>query len=163
MELQHRRVVHLVDMVARENEHIIRVIALDKADVLIDGVRRALVPFGVLALGVGRQHLHAAVRRVEAPRLAVSDIFVQLQRLILRQNADGINLGVDTVGQREINDPVFAAEGNRGLCRVLRQNHQAASLTACQQHRDTTLFLKLHSCFLLLRYGFVWGLARVYR
>ena len=132
-------------MVARKNQHIVGVIALDKANVLVDGICRALVPLGVFALGIGRQHLHAAVRGVEAPRLAVADVLVQLQRLILGQNADGVNLGVDTVRQREIDNPVFAAKGDRGLCRVLRQNHQPASLTARQQHGDTTLLLKLHN------------------
>ena len=151
VEGEHRRVVHLVDMVAGEDQHVVRLIAIDEANVLIDGVGRALVPFGVFTLGVGRQDLYAAVRAVQAPRLAVADVLVQLQRLILGQDADGIDLGVDAVGKREINDAVFAAERHGGLRRVLRQDHQTAALASGQQHCHTTFLLEVHSGFLLSR------------
>ena len=117
VEGEHRRVVHLVDMVAGEDQ----------------------------------QDLYAAVRAVQAPRLAVADVLVQLQRLILGQDADGIDLGVDAVGKREIDDAVFAAERHGGLRRVLRQDHQTAALASGQQHCDTPFLLKVHSGFLLSR------------
>jgi len=145
VEAEHSGVVHFVDVVAGEDQHVVRVIALDERDILIDGVGRALVPLGVFTLGVGRQDLHAAVRGVEAPRLAVADVLVELQRLILGQNADRVDLGVYAVGKRKINDAVFAAERNGRFGRVLRQDHQTAALTTCQEHGDTTFFLKLHS------------------
>ena len=145
MEAEHGGIVHLVNMVAGQDQHVIRVIALDKRDVLIDRVGCALVPFGILALGIGRQDLHAAVRGVQTPRLAVADVLIELQRLILRQDADRIDLGVYAVGKREIDNAVLAAERDGRLGRVFRQNHQTAALTTCQEHGDTTFFLKLHS------------------
>ena len=145
MEAEHGGIVHLVNMVAGQDQHVIRVIALDKGDVLIDRVGCALVPFGILALGIGRQDLHAAVRGVQTPRLAVADVLIELQRLILRQDADRIDLGVYAVGKREIDNAVLAAERDGRLGRVFRQNHQTAALTTCQEHGDTTFFLKLHS------------------
>ena len=145
MEAEHGGIVHLVNMVAGQDQHVIRVIALDKGDVLIDRVGCALVPFGILALGIGRQDLHAAVRGVQTPRLAVSDVLIEFQRLILRQDADRIDLGVYAVGKREIDNAVLAAERDGRLGRVFRQNHQTAALTTCQEHGDTTFFLKLHS------------------
>ena len=132
VEADHSGVVHLVDVVAREDQHVIRIVAVNKSYILIDGVGRALVPFGVLALGVGRQHLHAAVRIVQTPRLAVADVLIELQRLILGQNTHRIDLRVDTVGQREIDDTVFSAERHGRFGRVLRQDHEAAALSACQ-------------------------------
>ena len=41
---EHLGVIHLVDVVAREDEHILGVVHVDKADVLEDGVGRALIP-----------------------------------------------------------------------------------------------------------------------
>ena len=39
---------------------------------------------------------------------AVADVLVQLLGLILRCDANGIDVGVDAVGQREVHDTVFA-------------------------------------------------------
>jgi hypothetical protein len=41
---EHEGVVHLVDVVAGEDEHAVRVVHFDKAHVLIDGVGRAGKP-----------------------------------------------------------------------------------------------------------------------
>ena len=138
---QHGGIVHLIDVVAGEDDDIVRIIALDEGDVLID------VPFGILALGIGRQDLHAAVAAVQTPRLAVADVLIELERLILRQHADGVNAGVHAVGERKIDDAILTAERDRRLCRVLRQHHQAAPLPARQQHRDAVLFLEVHGHF----------------
>ena len=145
VETKHSSIVHLIDVVAGQDQHVIGVIALNKRDILIDGVGRTLIPLGILALGIGRQNLHATVRRVQAPRLTVADVLVQFKRLILCQDADRIDFGVYAVGKWEINDAVLAAERDGRLGRVFRQDHQTAALTTCQEHGDTTFFLKLHS------------------
>ena len=144
---QHGGIVHFIDVVAGEDDDIVRIIALDEGDVLIDRVRGALVPLGFLTLGIGRQDLHAAVAAVQAPRLAVADVLIELERLILRQHADGVNAGIHAVGERKIDDAILTAERDRRLCRVLRQHHQAAPLPARQQHRDAVLFLEVHGHF----------------
>ncbi len=89
-----------------------------------------------LLCSYGRQDMYAGVHAVEIPRLAGADVFVQLERLILRQNADGIDAGVHTVGKREIDNAILASERHCGLCKVLRENPKAASAAACQQHGD---------------------------
>ena len=120
------------------------IVALDELDVLVDGVGGALVPLGLLGARVGRQHLHAAVGAVQTPGLAVADVLVQLQGLVLGQNAHGVNAGVDAVGQGEVDDPVLPAEGNGRLGGVLRQDVQTGALATGQQHGDTALFLEVH-------------------
>ena len=42
VEAEHSGVVHFIDMVAGEDQHVVRVIAFDERDILIDGVGRAL-------------------------------------------------------------------------------------------------------------------------
>ena len=94
---EHFSVIHLVDVVAREDEHILGVVHVDKADVLEDGVGRALIPRRAARALIRRQDVHAAVRAVEIPRLARADVAVELQRAVLRQNADGVDASVGAV------------------------------------------------------------------
>ena len=68
--------------------------------------------------------MQAAVRAVKIPRLAVAQIGVQLQRLILGEHADGVDAGIDAVGQGKVDDAVLAAEGDGGLCHMTGQGIQ---------------------------------------
>ena len=95
MVCHHGGVVHFIDMIAGENDHIFRMVAINEVDVLINGIGGTLVPAAFLIVPfIGRQHLGAAVGLVQAPGLAVADVFIQFQRLILGQNANGINTGI---------------------------------------------------------------------
>ena len=93
---------------------------------------------------IGGQNLGAAVGFVQAPGLAVSDIFVQLKRLILGQNTDDVDTGIDAVGKGKVDDAVFAAEGNGRFGGFFRQNLKAAALATGQQHGNAAFFLKVH-------------------
>ena len=44
VELQHLAVIHLVDVIAGQDDDVARVFALDRVHVLVDGVGGALVP-----------------------------------------------------------------------------------------------------------------------
>ena len=162
----HVGVVHLIDVVAGENHHIVGVEAIHKIDVLVNGVGGTLVPAGFLVVTlVGGQNLGAGMGLVQIPGLTVADILIQLQGLILGQNANGVDAGVDTVAQRKINDTVFAAEGNGRLGGFLRQNLKPAALAAGKQHRNYALFLKIHghsSLCRFLRISRFWCLSRFY-
>ena len=132
-------------VVILSGDHIIGIKAIHKVDVLIDGVCSTFEPAGLLVVAlVGRQNLGAGLGLVQAPGLAVADVLVQLQRLILGQNTDGVDAGIDTVGQGEVNDTVLAAEGNRRLGGLPGQDMQAAALATGQQHCDYAFFLKIH-------------------
>ena len=80
--------------------------------------------------------MYAGIHAVEIPRLAGADVLVQLKRLILRENADGFDAGIHTVGEREIDNAILASERHCGLCKVLCENPKAASAAARQQHGD---------------------------
>ena len=125
MEAQEVAVVLLTDLVAGEDDDILRVIAVDEGHVLVNGVRRTLIPVRAGGLLVGRQHMDAAVQAVKVPRLAVADILVEDERLVLGQNTDRVNVRIDTVGQREINDAVLAAKRHRRFGQLLGQRIQA--------------------------------------
>ncbi len=112
-------------MVARENQHIIGVVAVDEVHVLVNGVRRVLVPVGTSGRLIRRQqHAYAAVQAVQVPWLSVAYVFVEHKRLILCQDTDCVDAGINAVGEREINDAVLAAERNGGLCQLFGEGVQ---------------------------------------
>ena len=121
MEAQEVGVVLLADLVAGQDNDVLGIIAVDEANVLIDGVCSALVPVGAVCLLVRRQGVHTAVQTVQIPRLTVTDVLVQLLGLVLRCDTNGVDIGVDAVGQREVHDAVLTAEGHRRFCRLLCQ------------------------------------------
>ena len=84
-------------MVSRKNENIFGVVSVYKVDVLIDCICRALVPFGTRYLLIGGEDVNAAVGTVKIPSLSVADVIVQLKRLILSQNTDGVDAGIHAV------------------------------------------------------------------
>ena len=134
MELQKVCIVLLADLVARKNDDILGLIAFDKGNVLINGVGRALIPVAAIGLLIRRQHMYTAVQTVKVPRLAVADILVQLQRLILGADAHGINVGIHTVRNGKIDDSILSTKRNCRLSSFLGQRIQARPLAAGQDH-----------------------------
>ena len=87
---------------------------LDQVAVLIDGIDGAAVPaLAVLLLSGPDLDELAELAVQEAP----AGVHVADQRLglVLRQQGDAADLGVDAVRQDEIDDPVLPAERHRGL------------------------------------------------
>ena len=111
---QHFAVVHFVDMVAGQQDHVLRVVAFDDVDVLVHRVGGAFVPAIPEPLGGGQDiETLVAFRAEEVPAaLHVAD---QAVRLVLGGDADAADAGVQRIGQREINDPALAAEIHRRL------------------------------------------------
>ena len=91
--------------------------------------------------------MHPGVQPVQIPRLARADIIIQLQRLILGQHPHRFDAGIDTVGQREVDDPVFAAIRHRRFGNMAGQGIQPAALSTGQQHSHTFLFA-IHKAYL---------------
>ena len=120
--------------------HIFRLIHVDEIDVVIDGVGCTEIPGAAVFRFIRRKHVDAAVAAVEIPGLAVAQISVEDQRLVLGQDANRVDPGGDAVGEAEIDDPVFAAEGHRRFCVFLGQCQKAAALASGQKHSDTLFF-----------------------
>ncbi|MPN06932.1 hypothetical protein SDC9_154189 [bioreactor metagenome] len=147
VEVQHCAIVHLIDMIPRQNQNIFRIILIDKLRVLIDCVCGSGIPSAIHPRHIGRQHKHAAVHAVEIPVLSGADVAIQRERPILRQDADGVNIGIHAVAQREINNAIFAPERHGGFCHAGGKHAKAASLSAGEQHCDNPFFHASSSCF----------------
>ena len=132
MEPQHLRVVHLVDVVAREHDDVARRLARDRVEVLIDGVGRAEIPVLADPL-LRRQDLDELAELLRDDVPPHPDVTVERQRLVLRRDVDVAQPGIDAVAEREVDDPVRPAEIDRRLRAVLRERIQALSDSAGEQ------------------------------
>ena len=138
MLLEHLGVVHLVNVVAGEDQDVLGIIVLDEAEVLVDRVGGAGEPGALFPRAeVGRQDIDAAVGGIQIPGLAVADVAVELKGSVLGQDTDGVDPGVCAVGQRKVDDTILSAKGYAGLCHVLRQGVKTGALSACKKHRYT--------------------------
>jgi len=89
--LEHDLVVHLVDVVARQDDHEFGTVALDDVDVLEDGVGGALVPLGFGHALRGGEDVEALVALGPQEVPAALEVADQAVRLVLRRDADAAN------------------------------------------------------------------------
>ena len=122
-----RLVVHLVDVVAGEDDDGVRRVVLDDVDVAQDRVGRAAVPLG------DRPRAMYGWRSLTPPRLRSrshgrpeADVVVERARVVLGQDDDVVDVRVDAVRQREVDDPVLAAERHGRLGALLRTGSRGA-------------------------------------
>ena len=148
VEIEHHFIIHLIDMISRQNQHIVRVKTLHVVNILIDRIGCACIPFAVLALLIRRKDGNAADIPVQIPRNTDSDMRIQAKGLILRQHSHRVNTRINAVAQRKIDNPVFPAKRYCRLGHFRGQHTQSASLPACQQHSNH-FFLNhvITSCF----------------
>ena len=131
----HQRVVHLVDVVAGQDHHVVRVVARDDLDVLGHGIGSPEIPL-VLGDHLGcRQDVEAlvALGAEEAP--AVLQVADQAVRLVLRGDRDPADAGVDRIREREVDDPGLAAEEDRGLGALVGQLQEPRAAAAGEHIR----------------------------
>ena len=135
--LDERAVVHLVDVVARQDEDEVGRRLADGLDVLEHRVRGAPVPLrGAVARDVRLHHPDAAGGPVEVPRAPGADVVVERPRVVLGQDDDVVDVRVDAVAEREVDDPVLARERHGGLGADAREDRQPLTLTAGEDDRE---------------------------
>jgi hypothetical protein len=101
---EHQLVIHLVHVIAGEDNDVVGGMALDDVDVLIDRVGGAGVPLRLRQALAGWEDIEAfvAFRPEEVPTvLHVAD---QAVRLVLRRHADAADAGVHGIREREVDN-----------------------------------------------------------
>ncbi|MNZ94834.1 hypothetical protein D3C78_1139510 [compost metagenome] len=107
---QHARVIHLVDMIARQDHHIFGVVTANDVQVLVHRIRRALVPvLGTEAL-LGRQQIDKLIHLFVEERPAALNMLHQGMRLVLGDHTDAADPRIQAVRQGKINDAEFTAK-----------------------------------------------------
>ena len=147
--LEHLLVIHLVDVVAREDEDVIRLLAADRIDVLVDGVGGALIPV-LRDAHLRRQHFDViAVAHQRGPSAA--NVTIQAQRLVLRENENATQIAVQAIRKSDVDNAINAAERNRRLGAIAGKRPQALALAACQEHANRIVH-QGHGCLSRTRY-----------
>jgi hypothetical protein len=132
--LEHEGVVHLVDVVAGEDEDVLGLFRADGVDVLEDGVGGALVP-GLGDALHGRKDLdELAEFRGDDGSPAFADVAIQREAFVLGEDVDVAQVRVDAVGQRDVDDAVLPGEGNGRFGAVARERKQPLACPASQQN-----------------------------
>ena len=136
MLLEHAIVIHLVDVVAGEDEHVFGLLGADGIDVLIDRVGRPHVP--VLADPLhGRQDFDELADFIAENVPAFADLTIERERLVLGENKDAAQTGVDAVGKRNVDDAVDATEGDSGLGAVAGERIEALAGASGKQDSES--------------------------
>ena len=136
MVVQHLARVHTIDVVGAEHQDIVRALVVDQIQVLEDRVGGAGEPARAAA-HLGRDRGHVVVEhRAQPPRL--SDVAVKAVALVLRQDDDLEEAGVDQIREREIDQAVRPPERDRGLRPIGRKGEQSFALAAREDHRQSS-------------------------
>ena len=77
MEVQHQAVIHFVEVIAGNNQDILRSVVVNKVDILKDCVRSPLVPLASGFRRVGRQKKYSAVGVIQIPSRACTNVRVK--------------------------------------------------------------------------------------
>ena len=133
--LEHAPVIHFVDVVAGEDDHVLRLLGADGIDVLIDRVGRPHVPVFADPLH-GRQDFDELADFAAENIPAFADLAIQRERLVLREDIDAAQAGVDAVGKRDVDDAVDAAEGNGWFGAVAGERIEALACASSEQDSE---------------------------
>ena len=135
MVVQHLVVIHLVDMVTRQNKDIFRIHRIQEIQVRRNRICGTAVYLKVLRiLLTRRQNIDTAIIGIKSPVMISCNIRIQQHRLILSQHADCIDVRVRAVAERKVDNPVLAAEMDSRLRDFLGQFMQAGSPSSCKNH-----------------------------
>src|SRR4029077_6920902 len=137
--VHHELVIHFVNVIAGEDDHMLTLLAADGINILVNGVGCTQVPVFAYALH-GRQDFNEftqLARHHGAP--AFTDVAIQGERLVPREDIHPAQVGVDAVGERDVDNAVVTAEGERGLGRAARQGVEAFPGAAGQQYSESIL------------------------
>ena len=122
--------IHIIQLITAEDQKVIKPVIEKMPHMLPDRIRRPLIPGGVRQGLLRRQHLHKATREVvEFVRLR--NMPVQRRGIELREQIHPFDARVDTVRNRDIDQPIFSRQRHRRFGSFTSERKQArASATA---------------------------------
>ena len=115
MKVDHMGEIHAIDMVRAEDGDDVRLGLLDQVDVLIDGVRRSLIPGFTGRAHLGGDGNDELIFQQTAHLPAFVEMLQKALAAKLRQNVNGMDSRVDEIAEYEIDDSIFAPERNGWL------------------------------------------------
>src|SRR5438105_11030196 len=112
MLLEHLGVIHLIDVIAGENENEFGALAADGINVLIYGVGGTLIPL------LGDAHLRRkdfdVIAEAGERRPTGANVPVQAERLVLSEDEYAAEIRIDAIGESDVNNAIKSAERHGG-------------------------------------------------
>ena len=109
VRFDHVAEVHAIEMVAREDQVVVGVVAGEVTRRLPHRVGRALKPVGALRCLLGGEHFDEAVRK-DVQAIGLRDVPVERRRVELRQHEHPLQAGVQAVADRNVDEAILAAD-----------------------------------------------------
>ena len=134
MKRQHFAVIHLVNVVARQDQDIGRIVVAQDVHVLEHRIGGTAVPHGFVDALLRRHQLDELVELAAQETPAAMQMLQQAVRFVLGDDADAADTGIDAVGKGEIDDAELAGERHGRLGTPVGQTLQATATPASQNH-----------------------------
>ena len=134
--VEHVRVVHLVDVIAGQNDEELRARRFQDVEILEHRVGGAAIPGRLVEPLLRRQQVEELVHLRAQKRPAHLQVPQQAVRLVLGQHGDPPDVRVEAVRQDEIDDAELAAEEHRRLGAAVGQLLEPAAAAAGEDQRD---------------------------
>src|SRR3989475_7403980 len=123
-------------MIAGEDQQVLGLFGADRVDILINRVRRPLIPLFTRPLH-RRQYFDELVHLAAHDIPAFTDMTIQRESFVLRKNVIRAKMGVDEVGELDVNNAIDPAEGNGRLGAVARERIEPLAGSSRQQNSQS--------------------------
>ena len=130
---------HPVELITREDQHLIHIPGLEQLAVLAYGIGGALKPARAVGGLLGRQHLHEAAAETGGEVVGKAEVAVERLTVELGEGVDLENSGVDAVADRDVDQAVLTAQRYRWFGPGEVQGLQTRAGTASENDRKNTL------------------------
>jgi hypothetical protein len=132
----HLAVIHFVDVIAGEDEDMLGLLGAYGINVLINGVGGALIPLVADPLHGGKDLDELSDLAAEDVP-AFADVAVERKGFVLGEDVNAAQVGVEAVGESDIDDAIHASEGDGGLGTVAGKRIKALSGAACEKDSES--------------------------
>ena len=127
--------IHAIQMIAREDQIVVRVVSAEMPRGLAHGVGRALKPVGAVGGLFGGEDLHESFREQIEP-VGLRDVSVERRGVELRQHENALEPRMEAVADRDIDQPIFAANRHGRLRTHVRERKQPRAASAAEDERE---------------------------
>ena len=140
--LEHLGVIHFVNMVARQNDDVLRLFLFDGVNVLVHRVCRTLVPVLVNPL-LGRHDINELAKlATEEFSPAKIDVAIEAHGFVLSQHEGPTQTTVEAIRKHKVDDAVRTTKRNCRLGPIPGQRFQSRTFPSSQYHSQAII----HSC-----------------
>src|ERR1044072_388698 len=135
MAMEKLSIVHVIKMIAGENQQRVDAPISDVRQHLSHGVGSSLKPLRAFGRLLGRDDLDEAVRELREA-IGLRDVTVERGGVVLRQDERAQDVGVDAVRERDVDETILTAERHGGFRTLLGERKKSIAGAAAENYRE---------------------------